>query len=399
MRKMKTRFLLCSAALPVTALLALAADTPDKKPDQNDPSTRTYERARAVPSDRLGNTAKASDIIGADIKDTQDEEFGKVTELAVDLESGRVVHVIISSGGILGLGDRTLAVPPQALTSGEKAWRLNFDKEKLKEAPAFEISQWDENYQSNRVAESYRFYGRQPYFQDLREGTRAASVDPSGLGPVEKASKVIGIPVQNLQDEKLGKVENLILDLPAGRIVHVVISSGGFLGLGDQLSAVPPTAFRYNEAREILQLDSTKDALAKAPRFNSKEWPDFNDPAYSSGVYQAYGLEPYFDTNVVAGADNTRLNVRDRQGDSLTPIDQGASDSDLHITRSIRRNLALQTDLSVNARNVKIITVNGRVTLRGPVNSEKERRLIADIANGVAGANVDNQLEVQQDEK
>ena len=90
------------------------------------------------------------------------------------------------------------------------------------------------------------------------------------LSDVQKASKVMGTPVKNLQDEKLGKVENLMVDLSAGRIVAVVISSGGFIGIGDELSAVPPAALRFNTERDTLQLDASKEMLSCLAAFQSQ---------------------------------------------------------------------------------------------------------------------------------
>ena len=83
--------------------------------------------------------------------------------------------------------------------------------------------------------------------------------------------------------------------------------------------------------------------------------------------------------------------------ETLTPPDQGSSEGDIETTRQIRREIMNQKDVSVNAKNVKIITANGKVTLRGPVNSEDEKRLVAQIAERIAQrGNVDNQLEVKQ---
>jgi hyperosmotically inducible periplasmic protein len=93
--------------------------------------------------------------------------------------------------------------------------------------------------------------------------------------------------------------------------------------------------------------------------------------------------------------DNSGANVRDRGGETLTPIDQADSAEDLRITQSIRKAVVEDDALSVNAQNVKIITQNGVVTLRGPVGSEAERASIAAKAKGVAGVTrIDNQLEI-----
>jgi len=106
----------------------------------------------------------------------------------------------------------------------------------------------------------------------------------------------------------------------------------------------------------------------------------------------------YGNTNAtsVKDADNTGRNVRDRNDASLTSGDQGNSDSDREITRKIRRSLTSNDQLSTVAKNIKIITQNGKVTLRGPVNSEQEKQTIAQTAQSAAGQNtIDNQLEVK----
>ena len=97
-------------------------------------------------------------------------------------------------------------------------------------------------------------------------------------------------------------------------------------------------------------------------------------------------------------ADNTGRNVRDRDGRTLTPMDQGTSDDDVRITQQIRRTLTEDDDLSMDAKNVKIITLDRIVTLRGPVKSASERDAIAKVARATAGVQrVDNQLEVDAD--
>jgi osmotically-inducible protein OsmY len=94
-------------------------------------------------------------------------------------------------------------------------------------------------------------------------------------------------------------------------------------------------------------------------------------------------------------ADNTKVNERDQSSSALTPIDQGENASDLKITQEIRKAVVGDGSLSFTAKNVKIITVNGKVTLRGPVNTAAERATIEAAARKVAGAGrVDNQLEV-----
>jgi len=92
--------------------------------------------------------------------------------------------------------------------------------------------------------------------------------------------------------------------------------------------------------------------------------------------------------------DNTERNVRDKNDATLTPEDQKESASDINITAAIRQTVVRDQSLSVNAQNVKIITSNGKVTLRGPVATEAESRKLQQIAKETPGVvQVDNQLE------
>jgi len=93
--------------------------------------------------------------------------------------------------------------------------------------------------------------------------------------------------------------------------------------------------------------------------------------------------------------DNTGRNVRDRRGDTVTPGDQSNTQDDLHLTQQIRKALMADKSLSTNAKNVKIITAHGLVTLRGPVNTPQEKATIEAKAQRIAGANnVESQLEI-----
>lgn len=109
------------------------------------------------------------------------------------------------------------------------------------------------------------------------------------------------------------------------------------------------------------------------------------------------------DTNSVNGsassnakdADNTGRNVRDRSDSTLTPGDQGNSKEDIQMTKNIRRSLTSDHQLSTLAKNIKIITVNGKTTLRGPVNTQQEKQAIETAAKKAGANNLDNQLEIK----
>lgn len=86
-------------------------------------------------------------------------------------------------------------------------------------------------------------------------------------------------------------------------------------------------------------------------------------------------------------ADNAGINKRDSSPERITADQQSQAKKDIEITQKIRQAVIKDTSLSTSAHNVKIITINGTVTLKGPVRSEKEKRSIEEKAGQVAGEN------------
>ena len=109
-----------------------------------------------------------------------------------------------------------------------------------------------------------------------------------------------------------------------------------------------------------------------------------------AGALPAFAAEP-------KDADNTGRNVRDRDERTATPMDQGGSKGDRTITAEIRKQITDNDALSMNAKNVKVITQDGVVTLRGPVKNAQEKTTVASIARKAAGVKrVDDQIEVER---
>lgn len=96
-----------------------------------------------------------------------------------------------------------------------------------------------------------------------------------------------------------------------------------------------------------------------------------------------------------AKPNNTEVNKRDRDERTLTPMDQSNTQADIDITQAIRKALMKQ-ELSLDAKNIKVITRGGEVTLRGPVSSKAEVQKIVKLAKKVPGINaLNNELEVK----
>ncbi len=104
------------------------------------------------------------------------------------------------------------------------------------------------------------------------------------------ADDIIGVEVQNTQAENLGKVEAIMLDKMQGRVAYVVLSFGGFLGMGDKLFAMPWAMFSYNSAKDCLEIDVQKEALKNSPGFDKYDWPDMSNATWRTSINKHYGM-------------------------------------------------------------------------------------------------------------
>ncbi len=394
------RLLLLAASL-LLSLGSYAEDSPTSGMVGDEDATERVTAAMQIES------IPFTKLIGQEVHGADDAPFAEIKDLLIDLDNGRVVHVILSGEKIAG-GEGE--IPPHAFgyTWQDRTIKWRGDASKLGTAPKFSPPGTNRQQQRDRAAEIYRHYGQEPYFIVSEEeagppptpggvhahGKKDSSVEPVRLGRVILATDLLKLTVRDSMDAKVGGVEDLIVDLPGGRVVVLIIGSGGFLGIGDSKSAVPPSAIGFlGDEKEELLLTASKDTLKNAPRYREEDAERFNDRAYTDEIYRSYNTAPYAKGTA---ADNTRLNKRDRGRASLTPINQGNSREDIAITASIRKAIRAREGFSMSARNVKIITRDGRVTLRGPVRTDDEKTAIAEIAARTAGSpeRVTNQLEV-----
>ncbi|QYF92094.1 PRC-barrel domain-containing protein [Massilia sp. PAMC28688] len=113
-----------------------------------------------------------------------------------------------------------------------------------------------------------------------------------GPGPaLMGADTLIGDNVVNAQDENLGDIKEIMLDMRTGQVAYAVLAFGGFLGLGEKLFAVPWQALQLDTVNKRFVLNVDKDRLQNAPGFDPDAWPDMSDMGWSSQVHAFYGTD------------------------------------------------------------------------------------------------------------
>jgi sporulation protein YlmC with PRC-barrel domain len=123
--------------------------------------------AQVYPTVASRRVLSASTLKGDKVVNLQGEDLGKIEDLMIDLERGRIAYAVLSFGGFLGMGDKLFAIPWQALTvdTEGKQLVLNIDKELLKRAPGFDKNNWPDMTDPAWGAELYTYYGYRPYWE------------------------------------------------------------------------------------------------------------------------------------------------------------------------------------------------------------------------------------------
>ena len=118
---------------------------------------------------------------------------------------------------------------------------------------------------------------------------------PKKYRRVMSASTLTGDKVVNTAGEDLGKIQDVMIDTPTGRVAYAVLSFGGFLGMGDKLFAIPWDRLSLDEENKRFVLNIDRAKLEMAPGFDKDNWPDMADPSWGSRIYSYYGSHPYWE--------------------------------------------------------------------------------------------------------
>jgi sporulation protein YlmC with PRC-barrel domain len=110
---------------------------------------------------------------------------------------------------------------------------------------------------------------------------------------VLSASTLTGDPVRNAAGEHLGKIDEIMIDIPSGRVAYAVLSFGGFLGMGDKLFAVPWSALKVDEDEKCFILNLDRQSIEHAPGFDKDNWPDMSDKSWGDELSAYYKVTPY----------------------------------------------------------------------------------------------------------
>lgn len=135
-----------------------------------------------------------------------------------------------------------------------------------------------------------------------------------------RASRLIGMEVQNARGETVGKIDDLVMDVNNQRVYYAVLAHGGVLGVGDKRFAYPVSLFKPGATKDTIVLNVTNEQLERAPGFDTRQWPDWGNDQdrYRGEVERYFGptvtAKPMPNQRLVRASTLIGKDVNDRQG-------------------------------------------------------------------------------------
>ena len=249
--------------------------------NKNDARTPTARDAAASPT-----THKANEMIGSSVQTKDGEKLGTIRDFAFALPSGDLAYVIVASGGILGLGAEYHAVPPKAFsheTQNPKVLALDTTKEKWDAAPKFKKDQLP-NLNAHREQLDKYFEGSKDAKAEVKIGDakaevkvktpdiRAGGSESMKGAALYLATDVIGKPVVAKNNDDVGKVSDLMVDMRSPSIAFAIISTGTLLKPTDTRYAVATKNLSLGSEKGKVVLNTDRATLEKSERFDPNEW-------------------------------------------------------------------------------------------------------------------------------
>jgi sporulation protein YlmC with PRC-barrel domain len=280
--------------ITATIFAILATPTPTMQP-----SSPTPKDEGGIPDRARSNPVRLSRILDYEVENRNGDALGSVQDAIVELESERIRYLSVATGGVLGIGERTILIPWQALNIQESArlgsqdvFVTKVDQQALENAPVFDPSSeaalqtpgWDQVYNQ--------------YWEKLVDavsvGGITATVTPEPGEPsraavmrrVLYASDLLDYSILDGDEKTVGQVTEVILDRKDGHFYYCVVAAGGVLGVGEKWIPVPLRIIQLGNQDKSFQLRVETQELVQAPNYDLNNLPDFSDPGWDKEIEQ-----------------------------------------------------------------------------------------------------------------
>lgn len=250
----------------------------------------------------------ANASIGADVVSANGDDLGDVVDIVLDRNKNRIAYVIVSYGGLLGVGDKHFAVPWQAFgQTSDRELSLQIAPEQLKDAPGFDKGTLPDTANPLFHEGVYKFYNTKPYSLGQRDLDHAQAEDSETIFDwgswvnrgddtnwARRLGELIGTDIENASGESIAELEDVIVDTREARAAFAVISYGGTLGFFENTAIIPWNALRLDVAREVYVTDATPAQFEQA-KLSDSEYQKLEDQKYSEALYGTFKTKTYWE--------------------------------------------------------------------------------------------------------
>ena len=326
------------------------------------------------------SSLKSSEYTGQRVFTSDGKEIGSVQDFVVDARSGQVLYALVGSGGVLGMGGQSRAVPMSALqrSNDAKGFSLPVEEAKWNQAPTFQQSDVNTLSLDQRGRETFEFFGTRP---DEEKDERTLSQPQLVLG-----SSVRGKEVKS-GDREVGEADDLIVDFNSRRASILLDADDDFLG-AEARFVVPMRQVSVARGDEDLTTQLQRNDFENAKPFDQMSWTGADgDSVYrwearTIEVGQAISPQDAAATGdaALAGGPSTTTTILQ---------------TDTSPSERVRTALSGDLTLAGSVQDVRVEEEEGRIVLSGTVATEDVKLRAGDRArNAAGGGRVENRIDV-----
>jgi sporulation protein YlmC with PRC-barrel domain len=297
--------------LTTVSTIALLAGSTGAIAQHDRPSDRQPEKQTDRAQQRL-HLVLSEDLIGSNLIGRTGDTAGTVNDIIVDARTGKVRYAIASIGGVMGLGDKVVAVPAGELRwdHNANAYVLGMTASRLGDMPAFDAKNWRELQRDNWEKALIEHHESMKKDMDkegtdrTKEDTGERNADRSGYQKsLVRISDVTGTAIQaraanakrdvtlERNREKIGQIDGAVIEVGTHRVPLIAISTGGVLGFGADDRLVPWRAMTMAEDNLILK-NISAESFKNLEVVTRKDIDRFERPADIAKFYKPFGVEP-----------------------------------------------------------------------------------------------------------
>src|SRR3954469_22698037 len=197
--------------------------------------------------------------------------------------------------------------------------------------------------------------------------------------PINRAHNLIGMQIRNRNNEEIGEIKDLVIDLQSGKVGYATIAVGGFLGVGEKLIAVPLSDLQPSERSDkYLILDASKGEIMDAPGIAQTNWPDYRNPNYNES--------PFFHPKgrgAAAGSESGKAKLyTDANHDKSVKVESNVRDNGTHTAMGRIKSVGNDTVIIENAGRTETYSINSSIRASDYKNGDRVTVKYHKDANG-----------------